>query len=611
MKKHFLSLRFFVTGLFISTIIVSPFVLDFTLTARFVSLSFFSLLSIWLLFKNQTLKINFDIITLSYILFVLFSTLSISWANTKSEAIFDSAKLIVGFTVFGLTVYYLNTDRNRFLSLLSKIPALIFFVAIVAGTIQLLTVPDLKKDSMYLITGINGHKNLYSSFIFLNLFFLFAALPKVNKPWKIINVVCIALAFCMIIILRTKAVWIAIAVSLMVFSAAYFFRNKKLPKVNIVLVVGAFVLLANIFFISVLQPLISKGIKSNATIIALKPEMRQQSELDNERLVLWDKTYGVFQKHRVSGIGAGNWQINFPDETLKSLWRAEDLNYTFQRPHNDWLWILSETGLIGFNLFLLFLFSLLVLCGNAIQNTSVRFVQIELAGCLAAITGFYTISFFDFPKERIEHTIWINIIFAITYFHIKQCGLLKTYGSLPANTLNKMVVVLLLTFIFTIGLLRYKGEYYTRKMYDQKKINNFSGVITNGEKAESFAYSIDPTSLPVCWFKGNAYAALANYPKAHREFEKAYQLNPYNRNVLNDLASSFVFLNEQESAKKLYEEAARISPRFDDPKLNLAAQYIRQQNYQKADEVLKSILHDSERRSNYQKMVDAFLNQNH
>lgn len=46
---------------------------------------------------------------------------------------------------------------------------------------------------------------------------------------------------------------------------------------------------------------------------------------------------------------------------------------------------------------------------------------------------------------------------------------------------------------------------------------------------------------------------------------------------------------------------------FDDPKLNLAALYFNQKQFEKADSCLKTILHDSERRTQYQKMVNAFL----
>ena len=65
--------------------------------------------------------------------------------------------------------------------------------------------------------------------------------------------------------------------------------------------------------------------------------------------------------------------------------------------------------------------------------------------------------------------------------------------------------------------------------------------------------------------------------------------------------------NDINIAKAYYVEACRISPRFDDPKLNLTALYFNQKEFEKADSCLKTLLHDSERRTKYQTMVNAFL----
>ena len=143
-------------------------------------------------------------------------------------------------------------------------------------------------------------------------------------------------------------------------------------------------------------------------------------------------------------------------------------------------------------------------------------------------------------------------------------------------------------------------------MYNQHALKQELSAIHSGYDALSFAYSIDPTSVPIYWYTANSYANLKDYTKAQHDFLLAYKANPYNRNVLNDLGSSYAFTNNKELAKKYYKEALRISPRFDDPKLNLSAIYIQEKNWGKADTCLKSMLHDSEKRTAYQKMVDAF-----
>jgi Flp pilus assembly protein TadD len=131
-------------------------------------------------------------------------------------------------------------------------------------------------------------------------------------------------------------------------------------------------------------------------------------------------------------------------------------------------------------------------------------------------------------------------------------------------------------------------------------------VVKAGQRALSIAYTLDPTSVPIYWYIGNARVLLKDDAQAKTDFIQAYYYNPYNRNVLNDLASSYAKNNQLTLAKTYYLEASRISPRFDEPKLNLAAIYIGQKQYGLAAHCLKSLYHDSERRTNYQKIVDAF-----
>ncbi|MGZ4098248.1 MAG: O-antigen ligase family protein [Bacteroidia bacterium] len=608
MKDFKAATAIYATGLAITPVIVSPFVLDFTLTARFISLSAFLLLSLYFLYRSKTVLVfKTDPIILSYLGYVFFCLLSLLWAHTLSEAIFDVSKLILGFSVFWFTAFILKKQPDNFNSFLLKFPVIVLVIGLITALMQISQLPDFKKDSIYAVTGMNGHKNLYSSFLFLNLFFLARSFFKSGKTWKILSAIGIVLTLVLIVFIRTKAVWIGISVT--VFSAIlfYFLSLKKLPTIRMYIWLPLLLIATNTFFIFGLPPIVNKTINSNAAIILQKPEERQKAELDNERLLLWNKTYGVLKKHLFVGTGMGNWQISFPDETLTGLWRAEDLNYTFQRPHNDLLWILSETGLIGFNLYLLFLFLLLGFVFKVAKKyADNKPVQKELALCFGFIIGYTAISFFDFPKERIEHTAWINIIAGIAYFNISSS---PSFISVRQYSLKPVLPggLIILLFIVVVGILRYKGEYYTRKMYDLKRMNNYTEVIKNGNKALSFAYTMDPTSIPISWFTGNARAALQDYKKAQEDLKRAYELNPYNRNVINDLASSYALTGNVEMAKKLYIETSRISPRFDEPKLNLVALYLQEQKYREAAECLKTIYHDSERRSNYQRMVDTFF----
>jgi O-antigen ligase len=589
----------FLIGLSCASLVVSPFVLDFTLTARLVTFSLFLLLSLVFVKGKEIFKV--DIILLSAFSYTFFCALSYIWALNKSEAIFEICRTTLAFFAFTFAAYIFQKNKDHFLNYFLKFCILLVFIGFGFAVYQALELKNFDKESIYIVTGINGHKNLYSSFLFLNLCFVILAFLKHKGSWKILSVVAIILTLTMLVFLRTKAVWIGSIVTVLTSLILFGFLNfKRLPKLNGYLLVIIIMIACNIAFMVFLKPIVSKGIDYNKTVSG-------KQELDKERLILWDKTIDMFRKHKVTGVGAGNWQIYFPDETLKGLWRAEDLNFTFQRPHNDPLWILSETGLIGFNLFLFFIVSLLVFAARSLRRVSDKKEIREIIPAISFIVGFLVISFFDFPKERIEHLAWSSVMMAFVYVYARQNSDLHKLFQIRTSSTTSFAGILIMAGILATGILRHKGETFTRKMYDASYSKDYINAVRYAEQAESFAYSIDPTSVPLDWYSGNAYAGMQNYNGSYSELSKAYKLAPYNRNVLNDLASACAMQGNIAGAKKYYEEAIRISPRFDDAKLNLAALYIQEKNYQKASECLKTLLHDSERRTNYQKLVDAFL----
>ncbi|PBQ31327.1 hypothetical protein CNR22_05970 [Sphingobacteriaceae bacterium] len=602
--------KLFLLGIVISSVIGFPFILDPTLMPRFIALVIFAALSLYFFYKvNSSFIVKVDLILLSYASYTLFCCLSFLWSTTSSEAIFESSKQFLNLFVFLLTYFSLKTDYTFFIKSLLKVSVILFVFIFLFALFQISGLENLDKESLYQVKSIQGHKNLFSSFLFLNLFFLISATYKLEKKWKLMAGICIALNLGLLFFLRTKAVWTGSGIALLVFITFYLFSKSvksSKHKLNLAVVLALTIGFANLFFLGLLQPIIQKSVHYTSKADSLNA--LTGIKLEEERLIMWDKTYHLIQQKPVAGVGMGNWQVHFPDATLSGLWRGEDLNYTYQRPHNDFLWILSETGLVGFNLFLLFLFStlfLLVRTLRVLYPGTDKNLQLDILVCVAFISGYYTISFFDFPKERIEHGIWINLILGFAYYLIKTQGSPRFYFTIRIGRSHLAITAVLLIFIFSIGLLRFKGEFFMRRLLIYKSTNQLLNVVSSGNSAQSFAYTIDATSVPVSWYTGNAKAALGHFEDAQKDFITAYKLSPFNKNVLNDLGSSYVYTNDVLRAKVLYEEAARISPRFDDPKLNLAAMYINAKDFKTASFWLKSLMHDSERRKNYEQIVGA------
>jgi O-antigen ligase len=584
----------FTVGLFLTAVAFSDSILDSTLLPRLAGFALFSFFILWLYFRKGEIQIKKAYSLKIYLAYVLFVWLSMFWCINFSEALLECSRVTLAFICFIIYLGLTSEEKVQLQNNMTWLSILLVLIGTVVAISQFAKVDFAVKETYYQLKGINGHKNLFASFLFLNLFFLSRKFENENKKQRWIRMLAIILSVTLIALLRTKAVYIGLTVTALLYFTLQIFpmleQRVSLVKKLTITLITLFLFVG--FIVWIAPTIIQRALTLNTEIA----EGRSGVEFDGERLMLWQKTYGMFKKNPLIGTGAGNWQIHFPNETLEGMWRAEDLNVSFQRPHNDVLWILSETGIIGLTLFFAFIFSLLV-----------RSFFIKNHQCFAWIIGFLVISFFDFPKERMEHLVWLNLILAMSYEQ-RNTENAAAFFSLKKTHITLMII--LTSSIIFILAYRMKGEYYTRKLYEASLKREHFQTIEYSRKALSKVYSVDPTSIPVKWYSGNAFASIGNFQEAFISLKEAYKMNPYSRNVLNDLGSAYAKLGITDTAKALYTEAARISPRFDEAKLNLAALLIHDRNYQSADSCLNTLFHDSERRSQYQKIVDAFKNNN-
>jgi tetratricopeptide (TPR) repeat protein len=294
----------------------------------------------------------------------------------------------------------------------------------------------------------------------------------------------------------------------------------------------------------------------------------------------------MIKEHPLVGVGPGNWQILFPKYGLGNFDLAEIQNgmTTFQRPHNDFLWIFSETGIPGLICYLLLFIVSFKFGFRLLKSVSDNNSQALYKHLLSGLAAYLTVSFFDFPIERIEHQILLFTMLAI----ISSDYILKNNPKkdLPTKTIQVrsliafIIPVMLFSLVITCS--RLIGEYHTRKLISAHHHNNWKTMISESDKAMNMFYQLDPTSAPISWYKGVALFATENIKTANSSFENAYYTHPYNLHVLNNLASSYEKLGDHEKAEQYYKEALSIFPAFDEARLNLSAVYYNKGLFEKA-----------------------------
>ena len=601
-----LSLRikaFFISALIITYAIKVPQLIDMYHVSRFAFLSVTLLLAV-LLILPELKRADFNLLDGAVFLFFGINILSLVWANDFSEAIFTAQKqfiLAVSYYLFRLIL----SSKDNYQRFISKVFLFLTLFALVVISAQLFQVgmsKGLGGKAIYDINAYSGHKNLVASFLFLlfgfNIFFF---QPKQNK---LIFYTLIGWQLLLMLLLRSRAVYMSCALFGLIVIGHYLISGSKYREVllkRIFPLAGGFALLS---LVVITQTNAGKDYSKY-----LNPLTYFDSASSKERLFVWSKTSELIADTPLLGVGSGNWKIFFPSKSIEGGYRLQEKDLVFTRTHNDFLEVWSELGALG-GLSYLLIFGIAfygIYKAIKIAKPQAKHKRVVL---LALLAGYAVISFFDFPKERIEHTVMLAMILAAIGWK-SQSWLKKQwpYFGLNAKTLK------IITAILTIGLLfhlptsyfRLKGDFYCSKMFSAKAAKNYPRVIEFAKVAGSDWNIFDPLVIPYRWYEGLGLYMGEKYEEALEHFEYAYGKNPYNFNVINNYASTLVQVGQYEKAIPLYHDALKINPKFEDGMFNLSYSYFQLNLFEEAKVWAEKTKKDLNKKAEFLQTINAAI----
>jgi O-Antigen ligase/Tetratricopeptide repeat len=320
----------------------------------------------------------------------------------------------------------------------------------------------------------------------------------------------------------------------------------------------------------------------------------------NTRLELWRNSLLMVRDYPILGVGAGNWQLFFPKYGLSAIGGATETGrLVFQRPHNDFLWIWSELGVIGIASYL-FVFVILLKTGFSAAKHSLKAMIFT-----AFLLGYMVVAFADFPLERIEH----QIVFCLLAVEILAFAEKSTQSHETENSFFIKILSFfgILTCLFSLIVLffRYNGEIATRRIFAAHANSDWQNLAVFVQQAENPCYRFDPMTTPLDWYGGLAQAGQGNFEGAKPLFERALLRHPYHINTLNNLGSVHQVLGDVPRAITYYEKALTLSPRFDETLLNLSATYLLNKNREKAVFYFEKCRVDTDEGSRYVMLRDS------
>jgi hypothetical protein len=304
-----------------------------------------------------------------------------------------------------------------------------------------------------------------------------------------------------------------------------------------------------------------------------------KSDNNAGRLKMWGSTWQLSKDNLLFGVGAGNWKI----EVLPYY----NINYgakyqNWRRPHNDFLWVLSEKGIFGLLFYLLSFVIVAIYCFKILYNEPDKGKLIFTSLMMAGIGGYLVIAFFTFPLERVNHQVYLSIMMA---------GIISIYYRNPvkpeskSNKRNVMyhafaVIVIAATLCYA-GIL-FRSEIYVKKIFQAEEAGNLNEMIINADKAFTKLTTLDSYSIPIHNYRGLANMKLNNHKQALADFEVAIGYSPFQVAILKNLAIASSITGNNKMAISYLKQSLEIFPHFEAGLFNLSKVYYLEKEYPQA-----------------------------
>jgi O-antigen ligase/Tfp pilus assembly protein PilF len=603
----FMGLFLLITPFVYSELVLDPVLLPRTVFLSVLNFFFLIFLIYQILKKKAKASILNSALTRVFLIYILLSGVSVILSINPGEGIWKFLKGFLLFILFtGFSVSFNNPKKLlRPLALIFQVFSVIILSRGIVQLVEVISAGPLNHESSYIINSWFAHRNLFAQILLFTLPFLGFAAYTFRKGLRISALFLMAISLVMITILLVKSVWLALIVAvifcfilLIVFRKRFGLSVAAFRKTGIYFISGVFVILISIAVYSRFETI--ETFEKQTYVLK---NYRFGSAL--ERVHLWEKSLEMFKESPIIGIGMANWNIYLPKYGTHEMRSAEG-EIIYQRPHNDFLWVLSENGIITFIFYALTFLIVLFYQVQIIRRTEDRNIRFFTLALFFFMISYGVVAFFSFPSERSMHSLLLMIVFALTLsFH--QSVKIKAKPVKPGQDIKLPGLFLLVTvLIIYIGIRKLSSEYHTRAALQYRMDILWQKVVDEVDKADDFFTKLDPTATPLRWYSGLSWYNLGDMDKAKADFEMAYAANPYHMHVLNNLGTIYGIHGDYRKAVGFFREAVEISPNFTDAVINLASSLFNINEIDTAYQVFRNGV-DVKQHPNYQKVLTTLV----
>jgi O-antigen ligase len=530
----------------------------------FVNFFLLVMIILWIYSNKEVFPDNKFIIVSLLFLSGLFIS---SYMNDRILVFYESFFLCINLFIFAVIISLMLqiTDKNKLFNFLSNSIIISGFVFSVIGILDF-----YGSDILSMLPGYNSHTkfmvhNFASEFLIGVLpYTLFVLILKKKLYQRIIIALVSVVILSYLFLLRTRTTYIALIVMLLV-TLYYFIKYKrnKSTELNISKAYKYILAILVISFLIGLLPNNHKNPERQNLIYNIGTIFESGNASNSARLDYINYSFKMFLKQPLFGIGTGNWFAVYP-EYIRDMYNDENImNNADLNPHNDYVKILSENGIIGFILFIaIILFSVYKLI--IYSNKNILYFPI-----LLSLIGIAVFSFFAFPSE--------NVSAMILFFTAIGIGIGKNNPQVNKKRVFVFGILFSIIIFLVISVIyhykRYESEkIYLSSMFDKAK-GNYQVMNNKLESINEVYYPLDANKTPIEFYKGAGFFEQKDFKKALESYKKCLEITPYSPTLLNNLALTYYMEGDADKADSLFSIVLNNYPYYIEPKINLLTIY--------------------------------------
>lgn len=467
-------------------------------------------------FYKKKLAIKF------YLAFLLLCGISLFSARNISLGIVSLISLIIVFFTFINLIILLN---NR-LNLIYKIAFLIGISVFLRSFVELKEFVQIAKaesiiNALNKLKGNTGNINILSASLSIKIPFLFLGIIYFKKWGKWFLVLTLLITTTLLFLSGSRAAYLSLFIESVLF-ILIFLKFKSIfnqEKSNIL-----YLIIPILFSFFISNQIFKKSNDSSGRYQSVTNRIEQTANLKdasvNERFNMWNNAVTMIQKNPITGFGLGNWKI----ESIPYEKTTANDHQISNHPHNDFLEITTETGILNGLIYLTLFIILVYLNLKIILKSEKEESKIIAIVSLLSILTYGIDAVFNFPLYRPTMQLSFCLFFALSLINS------STTQELTENKNNKNIPI----FIILISLITVFFSFKTFKAYQLENDINVD-FVTHKITLRANDIVANLPEFPNVLSTGEAFSTYAgkyfleeqNYKQAFIYLNKGDKINPY------------------------------------------------------------------------------------